>query len=138
MLDAVAPGGRERRLVSAILVLATIVLFFVAVNLAASAIGYFGDVLLAFFLAWLLAFIISPVVTSIVDLIPRLPRVLANRHPSSSSSRISSLTFIHRLVSDLAVRLTPALTGGPSNARPVRVQRVVRRHDPSPSQRARR
>ena len=77
MLDAVAPGGRERRLVSAILVLATIVLFFVAVNLAASAIGFFGDVLLTFFLAWLLAFIISPVVTSIVDLIPRLPRVLA-------------------------------------------------------------
>jgi predicted PurR-regulated permease PerM len=77
MLDAIAPGGRERRLVSAILVLGTIVLFFVAVNLAASAIGYFGDVLLAFFLAWLLAFIISPVVTRIVDLIPRLPRVLA-------------------------------------------------------------
>ena len=77
MLDAIAPGGRERRLVSAILVLATIVLFFVAVNLAASAIGFFGDVLLTFFLAWLLAFIISPVVTSIVDLIPRLPRVLA-------------------------------------------------------------
>ena len=34
--------------------------------------------------------------------------------------------------------LTPALTGGPSNARPVRVQRVVRRHDQSPGQRARR
>jgi predicted PurR-regulated permease PerM len=77
MLDAIAPGGRERRLVSAILVLGTVVLFFVAVNLAASAIGFFGDILLAFFLAWLLAFIISPVVTSIVDLIPRLPRVLA-------------------------------------------------------------
>ncbi len=77
MLDAIAPGGRDRRLVSAILVLGTIVLFFVAVNLAASAIGFFGDVLLAFFLAWLLAFIISPVVTRIVDLIPRLPRVLA-------------------------------------------------------------
>jgi predicted PurR-regulated permease PerM len=77
MLDAIAPGGRERRLVSAILVLGAIVLFFVAVNLAASALGYFGDILLTFFLAWLLAFIISPVVTSIVDLIPRLPRVLA-------------------------------------------------------------
>jgi predicted PurR-regulated permease PerM len=77
MLDAIAPGGRERRLVSAILVLGTIVLFFVAVNLAASAIGFFGDVLLAFFLAWLLAFIISPVVTSVVDVIPRLPRILA-------------------------------------------------------------
>jgi predicted PurR-regulated permease PerM len=77
MLDAIAPGGRERRLVSAILVLGTVVLFFVAINLAASAVGFFGDILLAFFLAWLLAFIISPVVTTIVDLIPRLPRVLA-------------------------------------------------------------
>ena len=77
MVDVIAPGGRDRRLVSAILVLGTIVLFFVAVNLAASAIGFFGDILLAFFLAWLLAFIISPVVTRIVDLIPRLPRVLA-------------------------------------------------------------
>lgn len=77
MLDAIAPGGRDRRLISAILVLGTIVLFFVAVNLAASAIGFFGDVLLAFFLAWLLAFIISPVVTRIVDVIPGLPRVLA-------------------------------------------------------------
>ena len=77
MLDTIAPGGRDRRLVSAILVLGTIVLFFVAVYLAASAIGFFGDILLAFFLAWLLAFIISPVVTRIVDLIPRLPRVLA-------------------------------------------------------------
>jgi predicted PurR-regulated permease PerM len=77
MLDTIAPGGRDRRLVSAILVLSTVVLFFVAVNLAASAIGFFADSLLAFFLAWLLAFIISPVVTRIVDLIPRLPRVLA-------------------------------------------------------------
>jgi len=77
MLDAIAPSGRDRRLVSAILVLGTIVLFFIAVNLAASAIGFFGDVLLAFFLAWLLAFIISPVVTRAVALIPRLPRVLA-------------------------------------------------------------
>jgi predicted PurR-regulated permease PerM len=77
VLDAIAPAGRERRLVSAILVLATIVLFFVAVDLAASAIGFFGDVLLTFFLAWLLAFIISPVVTRIAALIPRLPRVVA-------------------------------------------------------------
>src|SRR3546814_6419343 len=32
-------------------------------------------------------------------------------------------------------RSTPALTGGPSNARPVRVQRVVRRHDRSEERR---
>ena len=77
MLDAIAPVGRERRLVSAILVLGTVVLFFVAVDLAASAVGFFGDVLLTFFLAWLLAFIISPIVTRIAALIPRLPRVVA-------------------------------------------------------------
>jgi predicted PurR-regulated permease PerM len=77
MIEAPGPGTRERRLVSAILVLGTIVLFFAAVSMAANAVGFFGDILLTFFLAWLLAFIISPVVTSIVALIPRLPRVLA-------------------------------------------------------------
>jgi predicted PurR-regulated permease PerM len=77
MIEAPGPGTRERRLLSAILVLGTIVLFFAAVNMAAAAVGFFGDILLTFFLAWLLAFIISPVVTRIVAVIPRLPRVLA-------------------------------------------------------------
>jgi predicted PurR-regulated permease PerM len=77
VLDAIAPVPRERRLVSAILVLGTVVLFFVAVDLAASAIGFFGDILLTFFLAWLLAFVISPVVTRIASAIPRLPHVVA-------------------------------------------------------------
>lgn len=77
MVDATGLVGRDRRLVSAILILATIVLFFVAVNLVASALGFFADILLAFFLAWLLAFIISPLVSRIVGWIPRLPRVLA-------------------------------------------------------------
>ena len=52
-------------------------LFFVAVDLAASAIGAFGDILLTFFLAWLLAFVISPIVTRIASVIPRLPHVVA-------------------------------------------------------------
>jgi len=69
--------ARERRWLNTLLILGTIVLFFAAVNMAAAAIGFFGDILLTFFLAWLLAFIISPVVTRIVALIPRLPRVLA-------------------------------------------------------------
>jgi predicted PurR-regulated permease PerM len=77
MIDAIGPGSRERRLVTAILVLGTVVLFFAAVSMAAAAVGFFGDILLTFFLAWLLAFIISPIVTRIVALIPRLPRVLA-------------------------------------------------------------
>jgi predicted PurR-regulated permease PerM len=73
----IRPEGRERRLVNAILVLGTIVLFFIAVQLFAGAFFYFGDILLSLFLAWLLAFIISPVVSRIVGVIPRLPRVLA-------------------------------------------------------------
>jgi predicted PurR-regulated permease PerM len=77
VLDAIAPAGRDRRLVSAILVLGTIVLFFVAVDLAASALGFFGDILLTFFLAWLLAFVISPIVRRIAAVIPRLPHVVA-------------------------------------------------------------
>lgn len=76
MLD-LRPEGRERRLIGAILVLGTVVLFFVAVSLVAEALGYFADILLAFFLAWLLAFIISPLVTRIAFAIPGLPRAIA-------------------------------------------------------------
>jgi predicted PurR-regulated permease PerM len=77
MIDDLRPSTRERRLVGAILVLATIVLFALAISFIASAIGFFSDILLAFFLAWLLAFIISPVVARLAALIPRLPRVVA-------------------------------------------------------------
>ena len=76
MLD-LQPSGSERRLVGAILVLATVVLFFIAISLIADALAFFSDILLAFFLAWLLAFIISPIVTRIAAVIPGLPRVLA-------------------------------------------------------------
>jgi predicted PurR-regulated permease PerM len=77
MMDGIGFNGRDRRLVSAILVLATVVLFFLAVGLVAEAVGFVADILLAFFLAWLLAFIISPIVTRIAAVIPRLPRVIA-------------------------------------------------------------
>ena len=76
MLD-VRPEGRDRRLVGALLVLGVTALFFVVVGQIASVFFYFGDIFLTFFLAWLLAFIISPVVTRIVDAVPRLPRAVA-------------------------------------------------------------
>jgi predicted PurR-regulated permease PerM len=76
MID-VRPEGRDRRVVSTILVLLAVALFFVVVGQIASAFFYFGDVLLTFFLAWLLAFIISPIVAWFVDIIPRLPRAVA-------------------------------------------------------------
>jgi len=71
------PGSRDRRLIGAILALGTVVLFFVAISLLGQAIFFFGDVLFAFFLAWLLAFIISPLVTRIARDIPGLPRAVA-------------------------------------------------------------
>ncbi len=76
MMD-LRPTGRERRLVGAILALGTVVLFFVALNLVGAALASIGDIVLAFFLAWLLAFIVSPIVTRIASVIPGLPRVVA-------------------------------------------------------------
>jgi len=73
----VQPEGRDRRLIDAILVLAAVALFFIVVGQVASVFFFFGDILLTFFLAWLLAFIISPVVTRISAVIPRLPRIVA-------------------------------------------------------------
>lgn len=68
---------RERRWIDALLILATVAAAFVVAGFAADLFFYFGDVVLVFFLAWLLAFILSPVVTAIVRLVPHLPRVAA-------------------------------------------------------------
>jgi predicted PurR-regulated permease PerM len=76
MLDP-RPEGRDRRLIGVLLVLGVTALFLVVVAQIATVFFYFGDILLTFFLAWLLAFIISPVVTRVVDAVPRLPRAVA-------------------------------------------------------------
>ncbi|MEA2558152.1 MAG: family transporter, partial [Actinomycetota bacterium] len=66
---------RQRRWLTAVLVLGTIVLAMVAIELAATVFFAFGDVILVFFLAWLLAFILSPVVAGLTRLVPILPRI---------------------------------------------------------------
>ncbi len=66
---------RQRRWLTAVLVLGTIVLALIAINLVASVFYAFGDVILVFFLAWLLAFILSPVVGGLTRLVPVLPRI---------------------------------------------------------------
>jgi predicted PurR-regulated permease PerM len=71
------PGSRDSRLVSSLLILGVLALVFFVVGQLADLFFYFGDIFLTFFLAWLLAFIISPIVTRMVDVIPRLPRALA-------------------------------------------------------------
>ena len=68
---------RQRRLVDLVLILAVIALAFVVLGFAASVFYAFGDVLLLFFLAWLLAFALMPVSNTVARLIPRLPQAAA-------------------------------------------------------------
>src|SRR5258708_10970587 len=66
---------RQRRWLSAILVLGTLVLTIVLLSLVGSIFFAFGDVVLVFFLAWLLAFILSPIVNGLTRRVPYLPRI---------------------------------------------------------------
>jgi predicted PurR-regulated permease PerM len=67
---------RQRRWLDALLVLGTVAVGLVVVNLLGAVFYAFGDVILVFFLAWLLAFIISPMVGLLVRS-AALPRVVA-------------------------------------------------------------
>jgi len=66
---------RRRRWLDALLILGTIVLAFLVVQFVSQLFQAFGDIILIFFLAWLLAFILSPVVGWLVRIVPFLPRV---------------------------------------------------------------
>jgi predicted PurR-regulated permease PerM len=68
---------RERRWLDSLLILATVAAAFVVGRFVADLFFFLGDVVLVFFLAWLLAFILSPLVGGLVRHIPRLPRVAA-------------------------------------------------------------
>jgi len=68
-------SDRQERWLTAVLVLGALVLAMVAIQIAASVFYAFGDIILVFFLAWLLAFILSPVVGALTRLVPVLPRI---------------------------------------------------------------
>lgn len=68
---------RQSQLLDVLLVLATVGLGIVVVGMVGKIFFDFGDIILTFFLAWLIAFILSPVVRWIVEHVPRLPRVVA-------------------------------------------------------------
>lgn len=68
---------RERRWIDALIVLLTVAAAFIVAGFIANLFFFLGDIVLVFFLAWLLAFILSPLVGAIVRRIPRLPRVVA-------------------------------------------------------------
>ena len=54
---------RDRQLLRTLLVLGVVALVLIVGSQIVTAFYFFGDILLVFFLAWLLAFVISPVVT---------------------------------------------------------------------------
>src|SRR3954452_7235069 len=66
----------ERRWLHAALVIGTLVLAFVLLAQVANLLSYFSDILLILLLAWLLAFMLSPLVGMLDRAFPRLPRVV--------------------------------------------------------------
>jgi predicted PurR-regulated permease PerM len=68
---------RQRGLLDTILVLATIAIAFVVLGFVADVFYAFGDILLVFFLAWLLSFVLLPLINGIGRLVPRMPPALA-------------------------------------------------------------
>ena len=64
----------ERRWLRAVLILGAFVLGLVLVGQVASILVFFSDILTILLLAWLFAFLLSPLVTLILRAAPRLPR----------------------------------------------------------------
>jgi predicted PurR-regulated permease PerM len=69
------PEG-ERRWLRAVLILGTLVLAFLLLGQVAAILAFFSDILLILLLAWLLAFMISPLVGLILRAVPWAPRVV--------------------------------------------------------------
>lgn len=68
---------RERRWLDVLLPLAAVAAALIVIDQLSELLAAFSDILLIFFLAWLLAFILSPLVTFLERIVPRLPRIIA-------------------------------------------------------------
>jgi predicted PurR-regulated permease PerM len=68
---------RDRRLVRTALILVVVALALVVSGQIAGIFYFFGDIVLTFFLAWLIAFVISPAVNWLIERIPGLPQAAA-------------------------------------------------------------
>jgi predicted PurR-regulated permease PerM len=68
---------RLQRWLTALVILAALAFAFLVVDYVGKWYAFFSDVIMIFFLAWLLAFILSPVANGLLHLFPRLPRAYA-------------------------------------------------------------
>ena len=66
--------GRDPRWFAALLVSVTVIAIYFAITVVGSAIFAFGDIVLIFFLAWLIAFIVGPFASALKRLVRPLPQ----------------------------------------------------------------
>lgn len=115
---------RQRRLIDAVLVLAVIALGLVVAGFASNLFYAFGDVLLLFFLAWLLSFALLPLINGVLRFVPRMPHAgaviivyvgivggLLALLVQASASLASSINQFIQDAPDLQDQLTNVLTG---------------------------
>ncbi len=69
--------GRDPRWFGALLVSATVIAVYFAIAVVGTAIFAFGDIVLIFFLAWLIAFIVTPFASALKRLVRPLPQAAA-------------------------------------------------------------
>jgi predicted PurR-regulated permease PerM len=74
---AVQLTPRQRRWLDALLILSTIAVGYVVMGFVGQTFAAFGDIILIFFLAWLLTFILAPPIAWAGRRVPRLPRGVA-------------------------------------------------------------
>ncbi len=68
---------RQQRWLNALLVLSTIAVGFIVVGFVGSVFFAFGDIVLVFFLAWLISFVLTPGTAALERALPRLHRVVS-------------------------------------------------------------
>jgi predicted PurR-regulated permease PerM len=66
---------RERRWLAILLILGCVALFFVVVGQLASVWALFSDLILTFFFAWLLGFVLEPIAAALARIMPRVVAV---------------------------------------------------------------
>ena len=68
-------GAREHRWLEIVLVLGSIALFFVVLGQLAGVWAVFSDLILTFFFAWLLGFVLEPIAAGLARVMPRIVAV---------------------------------------------------------------
>jgi predicted PurR-regulated permease PerM len=99
---------RERRWFDAILVLAALALAFVVVGFVGAIFAVFGDLIMVFFLAWLLAFMLGPIIDQVhkIPFVTRTGAVLAVYLLIFGSLVVVSLVVASALVNSITDFIT--------------------------------